>query len=156
MLLALLMAAIWMSATALVDFLIVPTLFRSLDDVMSAGIIGVKLFTIFNYLELVFGFAMIVGIWKSFKYFNHRSLAWANLSNAILLFVIALFYTSFLTPELTQLTYQIKSGGDSHIMASHDFFHKLYVKIDSIKLLLTIFSTVALSYQLRQRLKENK
>ena len=59
--------------------------------------------------------------------------------------VISLIYFSYLTPKLEELTemWKISEAGKeipvSDIQQEHQYFHRLYVAIDSVKILILIF-----------------
>lgn len=116
----------------MVDFVIVPTVFRNLPDVMQAGNLGVILFNKYNMLEFLLALILVPVF---IKMPTHKSKKLIGIG-VFLLLAIAGSYLFYLTPKLTELTSLMGQGGE--VAQEHSFYHSLYVKIDSIKLIILL------------------
>lgn len=131
--------AIWWSTTCLIDFFLVPTLFRSLDDVMQAGAIGIKVFRTYNYIEVFLGLGLMTTAPLLFKKGKK-----APLILTVLLLFIASLYTGYLTPKIVDLTAMMNQAhagvitGLEEINKEHQFYHHFYVRMDSVKIILLL------------------
>jgi hypothetical protein len=135
----LVLISIWLGWTVLVDFFVVPTVFRTISNFFEAGDLGIAVFSKLNNLELIVA-TIILGllsleIKKNKVFFILSILTWS----------IVMFYFSYLTPKIITLTELWKTAestgtlgvsGIADIQATHQTFHKLYVGLDSVKLLL--------------------
>lgn len=141
--------AIWWAWTVLVDFFVIPTVFRTIDVFFMAGNLGIVVFSKLNNLEVIVSTALVAIL--TFQTRKNRK-AFLLLSGSLVLWIIAMLYFTYLTPKITELTTLWKQAdlvgslGISHypdIQQAHQFYHRLYVGIDTFKLLLL---TVMLSY----------
>lgn len=130
--------SIWWGWTVLTDFFIVPSVFRIVPDFFVAGELGLTVFSRLNLLELPLSL-LILGL----TILPKRSKFLISLS--CFLVVIAGTYFFYLTPKIQTLTIWWKEAesqglsglhGIDDLQLEHQKFHKLYVSIDSIKLLL--------------------
>lgn len=140
----LMLAMSWLVATALVDFAVVPSLFRHLKDFFEAGNLGTVLFSKFNIVELILGTSIAILLLVVTK--KNPTLRILFFLSSILL-LIALTYFFYLTPKLISLTdlWQkaeasgaIGAGDIPDIQQHHQLFHKIYVTLDSVKMLLLL------------------
>jgi hypothetical protein len=135
----LVLISIWLGWTVLVDFFVVPTVFRTISNFFEAGDLGIAVFSKLNNLELIVA-TIILGllsleIKKNKVFFILSILTWS----------IVMFYFSYLTPKIITLTELWKTAestgtlgvsGIADIQANHQTFHKLYVGLDSVNLVL--------------------
>lgn len=138
--------SLWLGWTVLVDFAIVPTLFANMKDFFEAGNIGILLFSKLNSLEIIIAsFLLALLCWIQVKR-NDRSPLF--LLPALVLWLIVMFYFLYLTPKITTLTALWRDaeskglesiGGYADIQQAHQFAHRLYVSLDSAKLILILF-----------------
>ncbi len=138
----LILLSFWLGWTVLVDFVVVPAVFRNIHNFFEAGDLGIYLFQKLNSLELIvstFILSILIFIFRK----NPRALP--LLISGIVIFTISLIYFSFLTPKLEALTdmWKLSETGQSialsDIQQEHQFFHRIYVTVDSIKILILIF-----------------
>ncbi len=122
----------WLISTILVDFVVVPTLFSQIDDIMHAGTIGVILFTKMNVLEMVFSALILFSTIQM----RREKQAKILLFGASCLAFIALLYYFHLTPRITGLTNLLLVSPSEEVAREHQFYHDLYVKLDSLKLII--------------------
>lgn len=129
--------SIWWAWTVLVDFVVLRTAFGIIDNFFLAGSLGMALFSKLNNLEVIVS-SVIVGILAMKR-------SWKLLIVAVLLWVIAMVYFAYLTPKIISLTEVWKTldtqglAGTSDIpdiQQEHQYFHKLYIAIDTVKLLI--------------------
>lgn len=129
----------------IIDFAVVPTAFRIVKDFFNAGDLGIALFSKLNHLEILVSTCLIV--LTSFQMKRNKA-AWPFFLLSLVLFSIAMFYFSYLTPKIIHLTELWKQAdatgalgiaGVADIQQEHQFFHKLYIKIDAVKLLILTF-----------------
>lgn len=134
--------SLWWGWTVIIDFVVVPTVFSTIRDFFNAGELGMALFSKLNYFEVVTASALVV--LSSFQLKKSKQ-NWPFLAGSLVLFSIALFYFAYLTPKIISLTalWQkaeqaglIGIAGIGDIQQEQQFFHKLYIKIDSLKLIL--------------------
>lgn len=139
---ALVLISLWWGSTVLIDFAVVPTVFGVIDDFFNAGELGIALFSKLNKLEVVISSLLIVVSVFHLKITRSGKLQLALVLSA---WVIVMVYVAYLTPKLTSLTglwkeaealNQVGISGISDIQQEHQFFHKIYVTLDSIKLLI--------------------
>jgi hypothetical protein len=141
----LVLVSLWWGWTVLVDIFIVPTVFRQIDDFFKAGDLGIAVFSRLNNLELIVS-SVLVGILAYQCKINKN--AWKLLALSLVSWIIAVTYFAYLTPKLIELTALWKQtdlmgltsvAGIPDIQQEHQYFHNLYIALDSVKLgLLTI------------------
>ena len=138
----LILLSIWWGWTVIIDFAVVPTVFSVINDFFNAGELGIALFSKLNNFELVISALLIVLSLKQGK---------LRLGLMICAWMIVMFYFSYLTPKLTHLTLLWKEAdaagltgiaGIADVQQEHQFFHRVYVGLDSLKLLLLSFALV--------------
>ncbi|GEM_PF-1321200 len=130
--------SIWWGCTVLTDFFIVPTIFKTIPDFFMAGGLGLKVFTKLNYLEVILAvFSLTLSL------IPRREKVLMALS--FLLLGISSTYIFYLTPKIQTLTLWWQEAeslgltslhGVADIQQDHQFFHRLYVWIDAVKLIL--------------------
>jgi Domain of unknown function (DUF4149) len=104
----------WLSATLLIDFTIMPSMyFSGMMNTPNFGAVGYTLFSIFNRIELLCGaVALSVGLWLwQSEILDRKQKIEIGVSSALLL-LIALCYTFILTPQMGGLSI------DLHMMDS--------------------------------------
>ena len=142
----LILLSLWLGWTALVDFVVVPGVFRNIADFFEAGELGIYLFTRLNYLEVVVASATLAVIVFIFRK-NRRALP--LLVSGVVVLVIALVYFSWLIPKIDYLTelWKLNEAGKAipiaDIQQEHQYFHRVYVIMDTVKLLVLLFMMVS-------------
>ncbi len=143
--LTLILVSIWWGWTVIIDFAVVPAVFRVINDFFNAGELGATLFARLNGLEIIVSSLLIVVTLVHFK-INRRGKL--QLSLVLAAWAIVMVYVAYLTPKITSLTYLWKEaealgqsglGDINDIQQEHQFFHNMYVTLDSIKLLILTF-----------------
>ncbi len=151
---AFLLLGLWWGTTSIIDFVVVPTVFSVINDFFNAGELGIALFRKFNFFELFFAISILVFEWRTKNKFI--------LTSIFLALFIVIIYTTTLTPHLAQLSRWWKEAdsqgltsiyGVKDIQQEHQFYHRLYVSLDSLKLL--ILSCV-LTYKIFAKNKMNQ
>ncbi len=143
--LILIFSSIWWGWTALTDFAVVPTVFQIVPDFFVAGELGIALFSKLNLLEVIVA-SLLVGlsIFQIKKYHSGK----LQLLCAAAAFIIVMVYFSFLTEKIVTLTELWKKADQSgqmgiagivDIQQEHQFYHRIYVGLDSLKLLFLTF-----------------
>lgn len=136
----LIVLSFWLAWTVLIDFVVVRTVFATIDNFFQAGDLGVALFSKLNNLELISS-SLLVSILVFEMQVNKKVSSIFTLS--ILAWFISLYYFSFLTPKLVHLTELWKESdklgisnlnGIFDIQQEHQFYHQTYRTLDSIKL----------------------
>jgi hypothetical protein len=96
----------WLSATLLIDFTIMPSLYLSgMMNTPNFGAVGYTLFSIFNRIELLCGAAALsVGLWLWQSDVLDRKQKLEIGVSSLLLLLIALCYTFILTPQMGGLS----------------------------------------------------
>lgn len=136
----------WLAWTALVDFVVVPGVFRNIANFFEAGELGIYLFTRLNYLEVVIAstaLAVLVFIFRR----NRRALP--LLISGIVVLVIALSYFAWLIPKIDHLSslWKLSEAGQTipiaDIQQEHQYFHRIYILMDTAKLIVLLFMLVS-------------
>lgn len=137
---ALILVSIWWGWTVIIDFAVVPTVFSTINDFFNAGELGIALFSKLNIFEVILSSALIV---TSACYLKTEKKK-LPLILSVVSFAIVMFYFSYLTPKIVYLTdlwkqasatNQIGIAGIADIQQEHQFFHRIYVGVDTVKLL---------------------
>jgi uncharacterized membrane protein (UPF0136 family) len=136
------LVSLWWGWTVLVDFFVVPTVFKTINDFFNAGELGIALFSRLNALELIVSTLLIVVTGLKLK---QSKQVLPHFILAIIGFSIVMYYFAFLTPKIIALTDLWREaektgvtviGNIPDIQQEHQFFHKLYIRIDSVKLII--------------------
>lgn len=132
----------WLGWTALIDFAVVPTVFGTINDFFNAGELGIALFSKLNYLEVIVSSSLIALSCLELKRAQTGKL---QLGLLVLAWTIVMSYFIFLTPKLTSLTELWKKAdglgligmsGIEDVQQEHQFYHRIYVGLDTVKILL--------------------
>lgn len=138
----LLIVSMWWGWTVLVDFFIIRTVFANIDNFFQAGDLGIAVFSKLNNLEVIVSSAL-VGV-LSYQITKNKKVL-PLLMMSVVAWIIAMTYFAYLTPKLVYLTDLWKNSdlmgtvgasGISDIQQEHQFYHRLYIGIDTFKLLL--------------------
>jgi hypothetical protein len=142
----LILLSFWLGWTVLVDFVVVPAVFRNINNFFEAGDLGIFLFTRLNYLEVVVS-AVVLSVITFIYQKNARALP--ILIAGCIVTVISLVYFSYLIPKIAELSelWKISEAGKtiaiSDIQQEHQYFHRVYVIIDSVKILTLMLMMVS-------------
>lgn len=139
------LVSMWWAATALIDFAVVPTVFSTVSEFFNAGELAIALFFKLNKFELVVSSLLII-----FALLNLRSegRGKTQLILTCCAWMIVMFYFSYLTPKITtlttlwretELTNKIGIADINDIQQEHQFYHRMYVGLDSLKFLFLTF-----------------
>ncbi len=152
-----LITSLWLGTTLVIDFAIVPTVFHIIENFFNAGELGIALFRKFNLIECFFALTLLVCALKRGKGFRFFRI---HILLVISLAVIILTYVTYLTPKLTLLTDLWKQAdainaigisGISDIQQEHQLYHRLYVSLDTLKIL-TLVSLLILDLRFSEDL----
>jgi uncharacterized membrane protein YozB (DUF420 family) len=139
---ALILISIWWGWTVIIDFAVVPTVFKIINDFFNAGELGIALFSKLNTLEIIFSSLLIV---VSAIHLKNSGRGKIQLALAVAAWMIVMFYFSYLTPKIIHLSDLWKEAetvqkmgiaGINDIQQEHQFYHRMYVGLDSLKLLM--------------------
>jgi Domain of unknown function (DUF4149) len=149
----------WLSATLLIDFTIMPSMyFSGMMSTPNFGAAGYTLFSVFNRIELLCGAAALsVGLWLWQSEILDRKQKIEIGVSSVLLLLIALCYTFILTPQMGGLsidlnmmdTASIANGGlenlqmhstISDVPPGMNQMHVLYWGLEALKI--TLLATV--------------
>lgn len=135
----LILVSMWFGWTVLVDFFVVPSVFAQISNFFEAGHLGVTVFTKLNKLELIVSLMVCSSLLVQKKY--------KTLIPALVCTVIVLYYVGFLSEKIRDLTVLwqeadskgvVGLNGIPDVQQSHQFYHKLYITLDSVKLFLLL------------------
>lgn len=138
----LVLLSFWMGWTVLVDFVVAPGIFRNIENFFEAGNFAIYLFRILNYLEVVIA-SFVLGI-LTFIFRKNRKALFLFISG-IVVTGIALTYFTWLIPKIDELTHlwKLSEAGQTiavaDIQQKHQFFHRVYVIMDTVKILILLF-----------------
>jgi Domain of unknown function (DUF4149) len=126
--------AFWVSASLLLDFLVMPVLYQSGMMTESNFVLaGQSLFGSFNRVELLLGAVVLVGfLIKQQAPLLERESMGRNLPIALLLFGIAALYTYALTPAMTSIGFDAEVTGI--IPTQMDTLHYVYWGLEALKI----------------------
>lgn len=142
----LILLSLWLGWTALVDFVVVPGVFRNIENFFEAGNLGIYLFERLNYLEVVIASTVVALITFIFRQ-NRRALP--LLISSLIVMIIAFTYFTWLIPKIADLTelWKISEAGKTiavaDIQQEHQYYHRIYVIMDTVKLLVLLFMIVS-------------
>ncbi|WP_408098961.1 hypothetical protein ACJVC5_08590 [Peredibacter sp. HCB2-198] len=145
----LVLTSLWWGWTVLVDFFIIPTVFKTIDIFFKAGDLGIAVFSKLNNLEVFVG-SVLVALLAYQVTKNKKALPILIMS--IVAWFIAMTYFTFLTPKLIEITELWKTtdlmgltgvAEYPDLQQAHQFYHRLYIGTDVFKLVLL---TVMLAY----------
>lgn len=130
----------WILLTVTVDFIAIPTVFRTLKDVNLGGAVGIELFPKVNAVEVFLSWALIICLFYSLSIKTRLFDRFVMVMGFFLVF-LSIFYFTFLSPEIKTLTLEMsKKVGDYTSLPSlsveHQFYHHLYIRLEGIKLLI--------------------
>ena len=132
----------WWGWTVLVDFFIIRTVFANIDNFFQAGNLGIAVFSKLNNLEVIVSSAL-VGV-LSFQMTKNKKIL-PLLIMSVVAWIVAMTYFTYLTPKIIELTELWKKtdlmgltavAGIADVQQEHQFFHRLYIGIDTFKLVL--------------------
>ncbi|OIQ17076.1 MAG: hypothetical protein BM556_12735 [Bacteriovorax sp. MedPE-SWde] len=125
----------WLVASVFIDFFAAPAIFSTITSRDEAASLGVKVFTLFNYVELLVAVAIlsIVLMMTSVKKVR-------NMLASLILLIFPILYTFILSPNLDKLNNEKANLMEDDIkmelvQSSLDFYHNFYVRADSVKIL---------------------
>jgi len=144
--------AIWIAATCLVDFMVVPLVFKHTPDMMKAGLLAVDMFKRFNIVEMIL--SLLLGL-NQFYLRKHLMTTLLQFILSIFLFLLISFFLFWLSPAIEATANLIISAGTTASPSEHlayfNNLHSSYVTLDAIKLLVIIFSFALTIRSLKQR-----
>jgi len=132
----------WWGWTVLVDFFVIRTVFATIDSFFQAGDLGIAVFSKLNNLEVIVSTALVAIL--SFQFTKNKKVL-PLLMMSVLGWIVAMTYFAYLTPKLLALTELWKKtdlmgitgvAGIPDIQQEHQYFHRLYIGIDTFKLVL--------------------
>jgi hypothetical protein len=132
--------SLWLGLTCLVDFIVVPTVFRNVSSRAEAGDIGMIVFSLINKVEFICALIVIICGYFFRKQIKRRVLFFVTLSSLILLTFV---YNVHMTPEVRKQTLIMREeseGSKTYLKAeqTHHFYHNLYKKTDGVKILVIL------------------
>lgn len=139
--LALVILAVWLGLTLFTDFVVIRTAFEITGDFFKAGDLGIALFSKLNNFEIIFGSFILID--SLFAVRKSKAEKTFSLIFSLILLSIALTYFALLTPKITHLTELWKEAerlgaisleGIPDVQAEHQFYHRLYIGLDSLKM----------------------
>lgn len=141
----------WFFMSVLVDIVTIPTVFRNSTNIVDAGKIGMTVFGRFNIFEILFGLIVLSGAMVKARDLKNKK--W--LYFAVPLLLMSFLYKFYMTPMITNTTYEIHQTNVADPMYAtlqekHAFYHNSYRKLEYVKLLLLLgFGGVVLSDRVR-------
>lgn len=134
--------ASWLSLVMFTDFIVVPTVFRTLSNRFEAGELGMKVFAALGAYEAVVAVLLFLTARVVFKRFRTKRAGFLFLFATTLL-TFALLGRFYITPELTKInqdkyTLDEQSSEYQKLQSRHNFLHSFYVKLDGTKMLFLI------------------
>lgn len=128
------------------DFVVVPGVFRNINDFFEAGNLGVYLFTKLNSLEVVISASVLAVLVFIFRK-NPRALP--LLISGIIVTIISLIYFTYLIPKIAYLSELWKLSDSGKIIETfdiqqeHQYFHRIYIIMDTVKIFILSFMIIS-------------
>lgn len=142
----------WFLMTVLVDIVTIPTVFRNSTSIVDAGKIGMTVFGRFNAFEIVFAVIVLIGSVVNYKFKKNKK--WLFFAAPLL--ILSLVYKFYMTPMITNTTYEIHKTAVSdpmyaELQSRHAEYHNMYRYLDTSKL---IFLLVFIGFVLRDQVND--
>lgn len=153
-----LLLGLWFGATIAVDFFAVPAVFQNVSNLNEAAAVGMSVFARFNSLEFILSF-MLVFLWPLAQGFQFKS----KKQVFIFIFEVALIaltasYLFYFTPEISKLSLAkanaFEESERNALEQSIATLHSLYIKLDSLKLIILLGLNYFIFYDLLGLKKE--
>ncbi len=147
----------WFLLTIFVDIFTVPAVFRNSSSIVDAGKIGMLVFGRFNKFEFVFSVLIFIGLFLDFQK-DHKK---RFIIVGVILILWTLLYNLYMTPMITNTTFEIHQTAVTdplyaELQSKHAFFHNLYRKFDSTKILvLLVFIIMNISRRVKNKLSHS-
>jgi hypothetical protein len=141
----------WFFASAFVDIVAVPSVFKFTSNLQEAGKIGMTVFGRFNKIEIFFALMILAGILSQEK----KSKLFMTLS--MFLLGLAIFYNVVMTPAIANAGVKMHSVNVLDPLYQvyrneHAKYHNLYRYFDSTKLIvLLVFAGLNLRLNMKQK-----
>jgi len=141
----------WFFASAFVDIVAVPSVFKFTSNLQEAGRIGMTVFGRFNKLEVFFALMIIAGV------VSHEKPSKLFMTVAVGLLGLALFYNIVMTPTIAGAAVKMHSVAVTDpqyqiFREEHSKYHHMYRYFDSAKfIVLLIFSGLILRMNIKQK-----
>lgn len=137
-----LLLGLWFGATVAVDFFAIPAVFQNVSNLSEAAGVGMSVFARFNTLELILSISVVL-LWILAHRFSFKSKKRVViLLVEVLLIALAASYLFYFTPSITELSLARANAFEESeralIESSIAHFHSIYVKLDSLKLILLL------------------
>lgn len=142
---------VWFFASAFVDIVAVPTVFKFTSNLVEAGRIGMTVFGRFNKFEVFFALMILIGVLSQEK----KSKLFITIS--VFLLGLAFFYNIVMTPAIAGAAVKMHSVNVMDPLYQvyrneHAKYHNLYRYFDSTKLIvLLIFAGLNIRLNIKQK-----
>lgn len=137
--------SMWFALTCFIDFVATPTVFRNVSSRIEAGDIGMILFTFINRVELVLAVVVLVLAYLFKETVKKKAVLFTTLFSLLILTVI---YNVHMTPQVRHYTLEMREHDEDSVeyvraQENHEFYHSLYKKTDSAKIITLLVLIVA-------------
>ena len=141
----------WFVATMFIDMMAVPLVFQNISSRDEAALVGVGVFKRFNNIELIV-FLLSALLMKFTNIFSMKDF----LLKLSYLAFFPFYYFFFLTNKIVSLNAKKMNEIDYKalelIQIDLDFYHQLYVRLDSIKIILILISVILIIRQISKNI----
>ncbi len=137
---------IWLGLTCFLDFIAVPTVFRTISSRQQAGELGMLLFHTFNKAEILFSLILLsCGLIFRKKVLDHKLFFCSLISLVILTFI----YTFHMSPTIiatNKAKYELEESDPQYqvLERTHQSYHGLFRKTDTVKILTLLIILIAI------------
>lgn len=147
-----LLLGLWLGATVAVDFFAVPAVFQNVSNLNEAAGVGMSVFARFNTLELILSIVLLI-LWPLAHRLKFKSKKHATIFIfEFFLLILATSYFFYFTPEITKLSLAKANAFEEseRQMLEHSIatLHSLYIKLDSLKLIILLGLNYFIFYDL--------
>lgn len=134
----------WIAPSVLIDFVAAPAIFRNVSSLQEAGTLGMVIFKAFNSLEVVLSL-IVFGLSFSLVRANKIKKPWLVLFSLLVMW--AGFFRFHVSPtiiDINRARWELpeQSAEYKKLTRDHQFYHKLYVKMEGTKVILLIAGLV--------------
>lgn len=134
----------WIAPSVLVDFVAAPSIFRNVSSLQEAGTLGMVIFRAFNTLEVVLALGVFVTSLLLMKEQKFKK-PWMVLFTTVV--ILAGVFRFHITPSIIEINkerWELPEESTKYVELSerHNFYHKLYVKLEGTKVILLAIGLV--------------
>lgn len=134
----------WIAPSILIDFVAAPAIFRNVSSLQEAGTLGMVIFKAFNSLEVLLAL-IVFGLSFALVRAGKIKKPWLVLFSILVMWSCFIrFHVSPAIIDINQARWELpeESAQYEKLTNDHQFYHKLYVKMEGTKVILLLIGLV--------------